>query len=381
MGLHRYPDDMSEDDGITDESMSDSKPVPIGMHFNYWGKANPDSKGGPPFHLLPFHCLDVAAVGIEYVRQTPHLQHYLMQSLNLSSKEVFEAWLAFWLMLHDLGKYSESFQSQRQDIFEELRKRRPIARSDTLRHDSTGMLYWKDRLSKLVESEQWFGPDTAEHADGLDHWARALTGHHGQPLQAAYASVLQYFHESDDTMAIASFLAEVRTLQIGEGLTLAQGLQISLENFDSDTDDFDDRSKLISWWVAGVTVLAYWLGSNTDFFPYCNNHMPLAEYWPLALERARNALGKTEVVPPCSQPQLNFNDIFPEIAQPSPLQSWAKEVALGDGPQIHLLEDVTGAGKTEAAVMLAPKSGGISPLAITVAAVYRRHDLTQGQDS
>lgn len=40
------------------------------------------------------------------------------------------------------------------------------------------------------------------------------------------------------------------------------------------------------------------------------------------------------------------------IQKPSPLQVWAASVELANGPQIHLLEDVTGAGKTEAAVML-----------------------------
>jgi CRISPR-associated endonuclease/helicase Cas3 len=34
------------------------------------------------------------------------------------------------------------------------------------------------------------------------------------------------------------------------------------------------------------------------------------------------------------------------------LQQWAANVPLGDQPQLHLLEDVTGAGKTEAALML-----------------------------
>ena len=50
---------------------------------------------------------------------------------------------------------------------------------------------------------------------------------------------------------------------------------------------------------------------------------------------------------------LAFGALFPAIHQPSPLQDWAATVALESGPQIHLLEDVTGAGKTEAAVMLA----------------------------
>lgn len=29
-------------------------------YFQYWGKAEKD---GPGYHLLPYHCLDVAAVG------------------------------------------------------------------------------------------------------------------------------------------------------------------------------------------------------------------------------------------------------------------------------------------------------------------------------
>jgi CRISPR-associated endonuclease/helicase Cas3 len=38
---------------------------------------------------------------------------------------------------------------------------------------------------------------------------------------------------------------------------------------------------------------------------------------------------------------------------PSPLQRWAAATEPSEGPQIYLLEDVTGAGKTEAAVLLA----------------------------
>ncbi len=41
------------------------------------------------------------------------------------------------------------------------------------------------------------------------------------------------------------------------------------------------------------------------------------------------------------------------LRTPTPLQAWATEVPLLDTPQLYLLEDVTGAGKTEAALMLA----------------------------
>ena len=39
--------------------------------------------------------------------------------------------------------------------------------------------------------------------------------------------------------------------------------------------------------------------------------------------------------------------------RPTPLQAWAESVPLGEGPQLFILEDVTGAGKTEAALALA----------------------------
>jgi hypothetical protein len=51
----------------------------------------------------------------------------------------------------------------------------------TLRHDSLGMLFWKDKLAERAADERWFGPQTEYYECGLDYWARAATGHHGQP--------------------------------------------------------------------------------------------------------------------------------------------------------------------------------------------------------
>lgn len=38
--------------------------------FRYWGKADPTYPGEPKWHLLAYHCLDVAAVGVEYLLYT-----------------------------------------------------------------------------------------------------------------------------------------------------------------------------------------------------------------------------------------------------------------------------------------------------------------------
>ncbi|RZA16248.1 MAG: CRISPR-associated helicase Cas3', partial [Proteobacteria bacterium] len=81
-------------------------------------------------------------------------------------------------------------------------------------------------------------------------------------------------------------------------------------------------------------------------------NVSLANYWSTTLTLAEKALAHTGVRPVARQGEMSFADLFPKIVTPSPLQSWATSVALPEGPQIYLLEDVTGAGKTEAAVML-----------------------------
>jgi hypothetical protein len=43
-----------------------------GGYFKYWGKACPSGQSAP-FHLLPFHSLDVAAVGAEMLERDHRL--------------------------------------------------------------------------------------------------------------------------------------------------------------------------------------------------------------------------------------------------------------------------------------------------------------------
>ncbi|MCV6590521.1 MAG: CRISPR-associated helicase Cas3' [Marinobacterium sp.] len=54
-------------------------------------------------------------------------------------------------------------------------------------------------------------------------------------------------------------------------------------------------------------------------------------------------------------PFQTIAQLFPFIEAPTPLQQQAANVALPDGPQLWIMEDVTGAGKTEAALTLASR--------------------------
>ncbi len=319
-------------------------------YFSYWGKAKPQDCGGAQFHLLPYHCLDVAAVGLQYLRRAPAFRGFLGSRMHVYDELAQEQWIAFWLAMHDLGKFSESFQSQRPDLFKKLRGRLPDAsKVYTLRHDSLGMLFWNDKLERYAVENRWFGLSTKACVHGLNYWVSAVTGHHGQPPEPQPCGRWKnHFHWQDDPLAIFQFTDDLREL-IFEGREASTPTTLEPEAFER-------ASQELSWWIAGLAVLADWLGSNTDYFAYRadpDDPLPLREYWAHAKEQAKVALDHSGVLLLHGGGALPFQSLFPKITTPSPLQSWAATTELSSGPQIYLLEDVTGAGKTEAAIFLA----------------------------
>lgn len=315
----------------------------IAPYMAYWGKASPDvGTDGPTWHLLPFHCLDVAAVGVVYLRRVPRVRALFQRELGLSEPSTLN-WFAFWLALHDLGKFATTFQAQRADLLHHLQRRASQYEYRT-RHDTLGLRCWDDLLDDRAMGEAWFGEQSEDLMPGVRHWVRAVTGHHGQPPREGEGGLFPDFSKPHDPQAVGAFVADL------------QGCFLSAVDFDelgfADVDRFNEASRRLSWWVAGVAVLADWIGSNRAYFPYKSDPVDLADYWRHALTQAEHALSETGVLPVPSRHPLSFDGLFPSIATPSPLQAWACSTHLHDGPQIHLLEDVTGAGKTEAAMML-----------------------------
>ena len=340
--------------------------------LGYWGKARPNVAASARCHLLPYHSLDVAAVGLVALQRMPALSALFCQQLGMAPAAL-QSWVAFWLALHDLGKFAESFQSQCPDVFQQLRGRPPNpGKPYTARHDSLGWLFWHAVLRDRVIDEAWFGPRSLDLADGLDAWARACTGHHGQPpTEGGYWG--QHFDPQQDRPAALAFADSMRQLLLPQGVI--DGIAAM------DPSHFLAASDSLSWWLAGLAVLADWLGSNTAFFVYQDQAMALGDYWAHALRQAELALAASGVLPTAAVAALPFGDLFSHIPAPSPLQQWAAQAPLATGPQIHLLEDVTGAGKTEAAVMLTHRlmaSGGADgffialPTMATANAMYGR---------
>ncbi len=339
--------------------------------FQYWGKADTGENGEVRYHLLPYHCLDVAAVGRVLLTRNRPLLDFFVKYSGLDEK-TFIALVLYFLALHDIGKFSESFQGLREDLLYLLNKRKRSKVYDKIRHDSLGFFLWRNQLAEKFCASCIQDQDVIwQWLEFFEIWAQAFTGHHGQPPKGCDRSISRYFlpenisaAETFSTFCETEFLKEISfpaPLDFGEWL---------------------EQMKYLSWWLAGFVVLCDWLGSNSDFFKFHKTPMPLEKYWhKIALPAAEKAVQTTDFLPVPVAEQKKLPELFDYVSQATPLQVMSENISLAKGPHLFILEDVTGAGKTEAAFMLlhrlmaAGKAEGAYvalPTMATANAMYKR---------
>ena len=305
------------------------------MIFDYWGKAGE----GTDFHPLPFHSLDVAATGQLILDELPFLQSRLERISGLDS-QALRRWLGFFLAIHDLGKFSSAFQQLRKDIC-------PIRQRDyfyNIRHDTLGHLAWRKIFSDKEQLTKRFAawPDNEDPVELIDIWVQCVTGHHGQPPSLQNAPISDYFNQ-DDLSAMREWIGKAADLFLPEP---APAIDCAL-------DDLESKSANFSWYLAGLSVLADWLGSNREHFPYCVDALEPAEYLKRhALPNARRAVSTSGLLPIATAGFSGPQSLFDFLRKPTPLQQACLDLPVENGPQLYILEDVTGAGKTEAAIIL-----------------------------
>lgn len=265
-------------------------------------------KSRPSVHPALWHMLDVGAVAQKLLKQQPVLG------------ETGDQALAALIALHDLGKISTSFRAMLQD-----------GHPQKWRHwQHTGDHLW--RMDDLL----------ADHLGGDQDTRRilvaAIAGHHGGPRPT----------ETADRMA-------QQRREIGENACAdaetALNMVLSLfPKADLPRLSFPEI-KALSWQVNGLTVQSDWIGSNPNWFPPAPPDLSLHDYWARACAQANKALGLAQVTPTAIS-----NGSAQKLLQgysARPLQQAALDQPLPNGPCLAILEDSTGAGKTEAGLILA----------------------------
>lgn len=322
-------------------------------YYKYWGKAGKNEGDEEKYHLLPYHCLDVAAVGYMLLKNNVFIAHRLEKITGLKSDTICR-WVILGLAYHEIGKFSESFQNLRPDLLKELKGIGKSSFSYSVRHDSLGYLLWEKELCDSNNLLKWFG--VANDEANYKSWQRviktfgkAVTGHHGSPPKKIGSNNLpikvpSYFTNTNiaETKQFCSDFAAVL-----DNANILPGKLSYMEKLKGST-------KKTSWLIAGLSVFCDWVGSNDKWFAFESEPMELERYWTnCAVPAAEIALNKLGMKGPSFPNEKKcFADIFPEIHEPSPMQRYIGDYVLSEEPQLIIIEDVTGSGKTESALFV-----------------------------
>jgi CRISPR-associated endonuclease/helicase Cas3 len=304
--------------------------------YRYWGKSD-------PLHLVVYHCLDVAAVMHTYLQHEKQLLQQLSKLSQLPAEHLLPL-VTFSSAIHDLGKFSNGFQYKKPELMQQLQGT-ACEVSEVGQHDLVGSRVWSECLQASFLSQLFSDMTPKEHRHlGLrfNSFSQCAFGHHGYPVRNCEISPPPLHPQfpaqvKDDVLAFVLELAAL--FQIRDKLvSLPQQSQ---------------QSQTFTWLLAGAMVLADWVGSSTQWFRKEEQPVPLLDYWvQRALPQAEQAVQEAKVLSFVPQTGEAIKCLFPDSWQATPLQQLAATIPLAKGPQLYILEEVTGAGKTEAAMLL-----------------------------
>lgn len=302
------------------------------VNYNkYWGKKD----GTGDYHLLPYHCLDAAAVGTVLVKNDPFLISIFEEDVIFKENPRL---LSFLLAVHDLGKFSKPFQEKIKDNI-----------NNEAGH--TEETFWM--LRSELKDEGVIGKYILDNSHGSEPkkiktfrkslviLIESVSGHHGRPVNKdgiKLDSVLGNFGKENKEDA-RGFILDMLSLFLPE---------INLNEISSTKTD-----KMISWILAGLCVVSDWISSNNNYFKWKKTLIPLEEYWSDAVLRAEEVIPKTGLIPPtvsdikCTKEMFGF--------EPRPLQKVIDDFDVSKGANLFIIEETTGEGKTEASLVLAQK--------------------------
>lgn len=304
----------------------------------FWGKTPTGEEAGDVrFKPVIHHLLDVSATALRLQKISPSRTSREARILRVDPERLtrISAWLAG---LHDLGKFSRSFQAKVSDLWPVDALGDPASVGDRGHWRNTAIMLRSRVLRGELEA---LFPDLE---DGLEVLIDSVAGHHGRPPGEEAFSANPRTAAKDNEIGETCLGAALEAMKVLHRLVDPKPVPELAEIEDC---------RIWSWRLAGLTTFADWIGSDSTYFTFEDPEMEADDYWPLARERAERAIAAKGLVPAVCRSGLHLSDFMPQIAAPRPMQALAEEIGLDDGPQLVVIEDTTGSGKTEAALILA----------------------------
>ncbi|MCI4661228.1 MAG: CRISPR-associated helicase Cas3' [Neomegalonema sp.] len=308
--------------------------------MSFWGKTR--AQDGPNFKPLLHHLLDVAAAALALQRSDPARLARDAALLGIAP-DLLARGRSFCAGLHDLGKVAKGFQQKSPAHFpvEAFGAWDPASGFYAVSHwQITGRLLQHELAPAL---QQMLPSLLASERNAV---AYTLAGHHGRPQGSGER---EPFSRDRNALGGAPAVEAAREMaRILYALLGAPVFEISDEQAELWTERF-------CWGLAGLTTLADWVGSDDEFFMFEDPLMLAADYWPRAQGFAAKALAAKRLAPAAVASDRGLAALFPEHPDPRPLQARAEALDLPEGPVVVVIEDATGSGKTEAALVLAQR--------------------------
>ncbi|OQX16006.1 MAG: hypothetical protein BWK76_12135 [Desulfobulbaceae bacterium A2] len=295
--------------------------------IEFWAKTTPD---GRPGVSVQDHMLIVGQVARCLAEETP----WLLNWLQLRANEV-----GLLAAMHDLGKISPGFQRKCVTWLTE-NGLLEIARKycwDTAMESDHGQV-----SHAAIQS---FLPEIGFDNNSAANVAAVLGSHHGRLQLPNPRGFRPQQPMADSASAIdwhAARMSAARTLW---------------KHFDcSGAAPVLSKTNPALWWLAGLTSVADWIGSDERFFP--------AKEWECSTLTAFSVNSAVQTIGFVT-PRLRANLSFPEIFGFPPNEMQTQALTTITGPGVYVIEAPMGMGKTEAALgaayslMAAGKARGI----------------------
>lgn len=329
----------------------------IPLYYQYWGKA---SKEDNSYHLLPYHCLDVAAVADIWWQSSPSIRRSFIASTGLPEEQA-RAWLMFFVALHDYGKFDIRFQRKAPDAWRmvnsELSSLGTKLSKDQIKnyyHGSAGLYwYYQDNNERFGQGDGDFCFDDNDEWDAWLSWLAPVAGHHGViPDDYEKGSCNNYQLPG----AVSEHLREQLKQARFQWLKCLSDLFLSPAGLGLDDSplifDTTKNGQSAATMLAGFCSVCDWLGSS-DFFYYdnqpCANFEKLKLWYQQRLLIAEHTLKAAGVIGEI-KPYQNI-DVLLKGNSPRQVQCLVND--LYQGQNLTLIEASTGSGKTEAALAYA----------------------------
>lgn len=268
-------------------------------YTNYWGKSDSCQR-------LIYHCLDVAAVGqvlLQQVLQRDDYEDILTQNIT-HDKKISQSLITFFVLMHDLGKFSYKFQNMNQDAVKKVNGL-SSKKFYSVDHDESGFLLCQKVIWPKIWDKNWLGLDQSfdesNWQDVLKSWFLAVTMHHRRHSNIDFQNKIDnleiYFIDENKKDACefiedaAKFMlytkSEKPLLKIHKSLDYTYKYTSDLLRYLTDRSD-----KLVS--------------SNRDYFniPWTSS---IEQYWTEVLRYAELAFKDAEID---SSEVIEFNQYF-----------------------------------------------------------------------